>query len=37
LEDSARESRLAEAPTARAALHDLLVQLRLAGHESGAA
>jgi predicted nucleotidyltransferase len=31
LEDSARVSSLPEAPTARAALHDLLVRLRLAG------
>jgi uncharacterized protein len=32
LEDSSRGSPLPEAPTARAALHDLLVRLRLGGH-----
>lgn len=31
LEESARQSKLPEAPTARAALHELLVRLRLAG------
>lgn len=35
LEESSRQSHLSEAATARAALHDLLVRLRLAGHRGG--